>query len=54
MKQPKLHTGLYSCLECYIEFDLTAEESLKCDRCGGPLIRGGLEDFEHDDEDERE
>lgn len=54
MKQPKLHTGIYSCLECCIEFDLNAEESLKCDRCGGQLIRGSLDDFEQDDDDERE
>jgi len=52
MKQPKLHTGIYSCLECCIEFDLAAEESLKCDRCGGQLMKGNLDDFEQDDDDE--
>jgi DNA-directed RNA polymerase subunit RPC12/RpoP len=55
MKMPKLHTGIYSCLHCYIEFDLIGESSLKCDTCGGPLSRGTLEDltgeeFEEDED----
>lgn len=54
MKQPKLHTGIYSCLECCIEFDLAAEESLKCDRCGGQLMKGGLDDFDEEENDEDE
>ena len=45
MKQHKTHTGTYCCPECCIEFDLMAEESLKCDRCGGPLNKGSLEDL---------
>jgi hypothetical protein len=53
MKQHKTHTGTYSCLECYIEFDLMAEESLKCDHCGGPLTRGSLDDLWAEDEDLR-
>jgi hypothetical protein len=56
MKQAKTHTGTYSCLDCYTEFDLTAEKSLRCD-CGGLLIKGTLEelgvedaDLDHQDE----
>jgi hypothetical protein len=45
MKHPKLHSGIYCCPDCCIEFDLMAEESLKCDRCGGALIKGTLEDL---------
>lgn len=51
MKQHKTHTGTYCCLECYIEFDLMAEESLKCDRCGGPLSKGRLEDLWAEEDD---
>lgn len=50
MKQKKIHTGTYHCPECCIEFDLVAEESLKCDRCGGSLARGSLDDMWDDDE----
>jgi hypothetical protein len=51
MKQHKTHTGTYCCLECYIEFALTAEESLKCDHCGGPLSKGSLEDLWAEEDD---
>ena len=51
MKTRKLHTGVYSCPHCCLEFDLFAEESLKCDDCGGPLISGSLEDFCEDEQD---
>ncbi len=44
MKQPKLHTGTFHCPECCVEFDLLADPSLKCEECGGPLIRGTLEE----------
>jgi hypothetical protein len=37
-----------------IEFDLVADESLKCDQCGGPLARGGLDEVWADDEEEEE
>jgi hypothetical protein len=49
MKQRKTHTGIYCCPECCTEFDLTADESLKCDKCGGLLYRGSLEDVLDDD-----
>src|SRR5205807_3556993 len=32
MKRAKIHSGTYSCPECLIEFELFAEESLKCER----------------------
>ena len=54
MKQKKLHTGTYCCPECCIEFDLTAEESLKCDRCGGVLLKGSLDDFENEGDEDTE
>ena len=40
MKRKKLHTGTYHCPACFIELDLVAEESLKCDQCQGPLDKG--------------
>ncbi len=43
MKRKKTHTGAFHCPACFIEFDLVAEESLKCDQCGGPLAEGTLE-----------
>lgn len=54
MKQKKLHTGTYHCPECMIEFDLTLEESLKCDRCGGVLMKGSLDEFENEDDEDAE
>jgi PHP family Zn ribbon phosphoesterase len=51
MKQHKTHTGTYCCPECCIEFDLMAEESLKCDHCGGPLRKGSLEDLWAEEDD---
>src|SRR5258708_40343560 len=50
MKHKKQHTGLYCCPECCLEYDLVAEESLKCDECGGPLVSGSLDDFEDGEE----
>ena len=50
MKQPKTHTGTYSCLDCYTEYELTAEKSLRCD-CGGLLVKGTLEELGVDDAD---
>ncbi len=40
------------CLACFIEFDLVAEESLKCDQCGGPLATGSLDEVWADDEED--
>ncbi len=50
MKSRKLHTGIYCCPRCCLEFDLFAEESLKCDECGGQLVSGSLDDHYEDEE----
>jgi hypothetical protein len=50
MKRKKLHTGVYHCPVCFIELDLMAEESLKCDQCGGPLNKGSLDEIWDDDD----
>jgi DNA-directed RNA polymerase subunit RPC12/RpoP len=57
MKHFTTHTGTYSCLNCYIQYELTAEKSLRCDDCRGPLVKGTLEELgvdpdDLDDEDE--
>jgi DNA-binding MarR family transcriptional regulator len=53
MKRKKLHTGTYHCPACFIEFDLVAEESLRCDQCQGPLAKGPLDEvWANDEEDE--
>jgi DNA-binding MarR family transcriptional regulator len=54
MKRKKLHTGTYHCPACFTEFELVAEESLKCDQCGGPLAKGDLGEVWADDEEEEE
>jgi DNA-binding MarR family transcriptional regulator len=54
MKRKKLHTGTYHCPACFIELELVAEESLKCDQCGGPLDTGGLDEVWADDEEDEE
>jgi hypothetical protein len=52
MKRKKLHTGTYHCPACFIEVDLVAEESLKCDQCGGPLAKGDLDEVWADDQED--
>ncbi len=52
MKRKKLHTGTYHCPACFIEFDVVAEESLRCDQCQGLLANGPLDDIGDDGEDE--
>jgi DNA-binding MarR family transcriptional regulator len=52
MKRKKLHTGTYHCPACFIELELVAEESLKCDHCGGPLDKGSLDEVWADDEED--
>ena len=49
VKRKKIHSGTYHCPRCFIEFDVIAEESLKCDACGGPLAKGDLEEVWEDD-----
>jgi hypothetical protein len=50
MKRKKLHTATYHCPACFIELEVVAEESLKCDQCGGPLDTGGLDEVWADDD----
>jgi len=54
MKRKKTHTGTYHCANCFIEFELVAEESLKCDQCRGPLAPGSLEEVWAEDADEED
>lgn len=54
MKRKKTHTGTFHCHTCFIEFDLVAEESLKCPDCGGPLAEGTLDDVWADGEEGRD
>jgi PHP family Zn ribbon phosphoesterase len=51
MKTLRTHTGIFSCLHCYTEFDLFAETNLKCDTCGGILVQGKLEELVEEDGD---
>ncbi len=50
MKRTKTHTGTFHCPACFIQYDLVAEESLKCDKCGGPLAEGSLDNVWADDD----
>jgi PHP family Zn ribbon phosphoesterase len=52
MKHAKTHTGTYSCLNCYVEYDLVGETHLKCDECGAPLTRGTLDELYEDEDGE--
>jgi len=54
MKRKKTHSGTFHCPACFIEFDLVAEESLRCDQCGGPLATGNLDEVWADDEEDEE
>ena len=54
MKRKKTHSGTFHCPACFIEFELTAEESLKCDRCNGPLAEGSLDEVWSDDDEDEE
>jgi len=49
-KNRKMHTGIYSCPDCCVEFDLFMDEALKCDDCGGPLVPGSLDKYFVDDD----
>lgn len=49
VKRKKTHTGTYHCPRCFIELDLFAEESLKCDQCEGPLSAGTLDEMLEDE-----
>jgi hypothetical protein len=51
VKTRKMHTGIYSCPDCCVEFDLFMDEALKCDDCGGPLVPGPLDKYFVDEDD---
>ena len=51
MKRKKPHTGTFHCPACFIQYDLVAEERLKCDDCGGPLAEGSLNEVWADEDD---
>jgi Zn finger protein HypA/HybF involved in hydrogenase expression len=53
VKRTKTHSGTFHCPTCFTEVELFNEESLKCDKCKGPLAAGGLDEiWADDDEDE--
>lgn len=54
MKRTKTHTGTFHCPTCFIEVELVNEESLKCDKCKGPLAAGGLDEIWVDGDDEED
>jgi ribosomal protein L37AE/L43A len=45
MKRTKTHTGTHHCPVCFTEVELFNEESLKCDKCKGPLATGSLDEI---------
>jgi hypothetical protein len=52
MKRTKTHTGTFHCPSCFIEVELFNEESLKCDKCKGPLAEGSLDGIWMDEDEE--
>jgi len=52
MKTISLHNGIYHCPECYIEYQLSDEASLKCEGCDGLLAEGSLDDSDDEDQDD--
>ncbi len=50
LKTRKMHTGVYSCPDCCVEFNLFMDEALKCDDCGGPLVSGQLDQYFFDED----
>ena len=54
MKTKQLHSGPDCCPKCYIDYNLVAEEALKCDRCSGPLVSGTVDDYFTDEGDDQE
>jgi hypothetical protein len=54
MKTKQLHSGPYCCPKCYIDYNLVAEEVLKCDCCSGPLVSGTIDDYYTDEGDDQE
>lgn len=54
VKRTKTHTGTFHCPSCFTEVELVNEESLKCDKCKGPLAEGSLDEIWADEEDNDE
>jgi DNA-binding MarR family transcriptional regulator len=54
MKRAQTHSGDFYCPKCFIQFELVNEESLRCDKCKGPLAEGTLDEVWDDDDDEAE
>jgi hypothetical protein len=54
MKRTKTHAGTFHCPTCFIEVELVNEESLKCDRCKGPLAEGSLDEVWADEDEEQD
>ena len=50
MRSVNYHSGTFHCPKCCVDFDLIAEEALKCDRCGSPLYKGSIADWEYDED----
>jgi len=54
MKRAQTHSGDFYCPKCFIQFELVNEESLRCDKCKGPLAEGTLDDVWDDDDDDED
>jgi DNA-binding MarR family transcriptional regulator len=54
MKRAQTHSGDFYCPKCFIQFELVDEESLRCDKCKGPLAEGMLDDVWDDDDDDED
>jgi uncharacterized Zn finger protein (UPF0148 family) len=54
MRRTKTHTGTFHCPSCFTEVELVNEESLKCDKCKGPLAQGSLDEVWADENDEQD
>jgi hypothetical protein len=50
MKTVSLHSGVHHCPECYIEYELSDEASLKCEACNGLLAEGSLDDLDNEED----
>ncbi len=49
MKRAQTHSGGFYCPACFIQFELVDEQSLRCDKCGGPLAEGTVNDVWDDE-----
>jgi hypothetical protein len=42
MRRAKTHSGSFVCTQCFVEYELAGESSLKCPECSGLLTSGSL------------